>query len=380
MTVQTTGKRKRRFGRWLLRAVPAVVWLAAVAFAIVLYQDLSYRGSLVGYAAHAPVTLAHPEPTTVRDVRVKLYDQVREGQVLLTLDDAPDRIQLAAIEADIRRLSSEIDAEQARLTMDSGWSSADVDDLSRRFAVDRESAHIAYLEQLAVDASNRMALRGAKIELEFVEGLYETGQAALVEFNDIRTEVESLEALVAGNEEVLTQQREAFEEADRRWSVFTKELDVSARFESVLTPLRLAVDVRRRELEEIVLRIDRNTVRAPFEGQVTLLPAQSGLTLAAGMPLVAISPTTTQQVIAYVPEDRALSIRTGERVEVRRVAAGASDRPFSGKLVSLSGAVDEAPLRFRRAPTVPFWGRGLVVELDEGQELLPGEAVYLALP
>lgn len=242
------------------------MWCGAILCAIVLYRKEALQGDVVGYALHQPFTLAHPEPAVVRAIHVGLYDAVQAGQIVVTLDDTAERIQLAAIEDDIERLAAKVAAERARLEVDKAWSSADVNDLARRFAVNREAAHIEYLGQIATAARDRVLLQGALVEYELVQELYNKEDPARIELNDIRTEVQSLKETVAKNKAVLVRKQEAFEAADRRWSLFIKEKEVVARYEPILTPLRLAIDVRRHDLDDVVRRIDTHTLRAPVDG------------------------------------------------------------------------------------------------------------------
>lgn len=369
---------RRRWVRRLQAVTPVVVWCGAIVFAITLHRKAALHGDVVGYAVHQTITLAHPEPAVVRAMHVRLYDTVQAGQVLVTLDDTAERIELAAVEDDIERLAARVAAERARLEADHAWSSADVDDLARRFAVNREAAHIDYLAQLATDARDRMLLQGALVEHEFVKELCRKDNSALIEFNDTRTEVQSLTETVAKNEAVVARKREAFEAADRRWSLFIKEKEVAARYEPILTPLRLAIDVRRHDLDDVVRRIDAHALRAPVAGQVTTLAVNAGSTVEAGVPLLVISPTSSNQVLAFLSEEQIRSARRGTRVAIRRVAFDDPSTRLAGTVQSLAESVSEAPLRFRRASSVPIWGRGLLIELDDEVVLMPGEAVHIA--
>jgi multidrug resistance efflux pump len=369
----------RRVRRPFTGVVPVVVWALALAGAFYLYRRIGVTGVVTGFADDQPVTLAHLEPGIVRDVHVQLYDQVVCGQVLLSMDDREERIQLAAIERDIERLRAEVVAEQARLDADNARAEADVEDLARRFAVDRATAHVDYLSQIALNAYDRILLRGATVEYEITQTLHERDNAAFRELNDIQTQVGSLQAKLERNAAVLDHMKHAFEEADQRWFRFAERDDVAAACDPVLTPLRLAIDVRQQDLEEIVRRIDSHVLRAPIDGQVTSLLAHAGDRVEAGDPLVKVSPNTTTRVVAYLPERVILTARVGAPVTVNCLAdAGGRRRAYPGTIIHLSATVDEAPLRYRQIPTRPVWGRGLIARLDEDVCLLPGEAVTIA--
>ncbi|UCE58160.1 MAG: HlyD family efflux transporter periplasmic adaptor subunit [Phycisphaerales bacterium] len=370
---------RRGARRKLIAAVPVVIWLLAIAATFQLYQRASFVGTVVGFADDQPVTLADLEPGIVRKVHVQLHDLVVHGQMVVTMDDRQERIELRAVEEDSERLRAEVLAEEARLSASNAGAIADVDDLARRFSIDRESAHVDYLSQLVQDAWDRILLRGARVEYDIVRSLHEDGNASLRELNDIQTEMDSLKAVVDENVAVLERKKRAFQEADQRWGSFLEHGDVAIPYEPVLTPLRLAIDVRQRDIEEIVLRIDAHVLRATTDGQVTALLAHAGDRVQAGSPLVTISPTATNLAVAYLPEQMTLSAQVGAPVSVSCLATtGRGRRDYTGVVVSLSATVTEAPLRYRQMPTYPVWGRGMLVALDDDARLIPGESVRIA--
>ncbi|HNQ21987.1 MAG TPA: HlyD family efflux transporter periplasmic adaptor subunit [Phycisphaerae bacterium] len=374
--------RRRRWRRGLLAAAPFVVWLAALAGAWHVHTRLGHNGMVVGFADFQPVTLAHPEPAIVRSVHVELYEEVVRGQLLLALDDRAERIELAAMEKDIERLRADLVAEQARVAADNARATADDENRARRLAVDRANAHLDYLSQLSVGAEDRARLSGATVEFEITRELYEQGRATLRELNETRTEVAALQAKLKRNADVVDRARLAFEEADRRWYCFTHERAVVVAEDPLLAPLRLAIEVRQRDLEDTVRRIDARLVRAPIAGQVTTLPAHEGDEVGAGEPLVMVSPTSTDRVVAYLPEHLVHTLGPGTDVLVNcRASANGAHREFPATVVRVAATVEEAPLRYRSVPTYPVWGRGLVAVLKGDVHLLPGEAVTLsALP
>jgi multidrug resistance efflux pump len=376
------GRRRklRRMGRVARAALPTVVWGLAIVGAVCLYSRSTVMWTLKGYAEVTPITLTHFEPGTVREVHVSLYEIVSRGQILVSMDDHEERIQLAAVEQDIERLGAVIVAEQARLATDNARATADVRDLGRRFAIDRESAHIAYLSQLVVTARDRVTLAGLLVEYDVLRDLDKAGNASFLELNDIQTRVNALQATVATNATVLERQKQAFEDADQRWIEFMQRADIEIPFDPVLTPLRLAIGVRERDIEEIARRIDAHVLRAPVDGRVAMLGAHAGDRVQPDTLLVSLAPTFTNEIIAYLPEDMAFSVAAGAPVRVSCTATVAGQpREYTGKVIRVSPIISEAPPRYRPIPNYPVWGRGLVIGLDQGVRLIPGEAVAIIL-
>jgi len=363
-----------------VRAVaPVIVWLMAIVAAVWLHGRIVAPGPITGYAEDRSVTLMNLLAGVVRDVRPRLHEPVEQGQIVARLDDRADHLALQTLKADLVRLEAEVDAEDARLTADRNQAMLDLHDLRRRFLIDREAAHIQYLSQMLADGNDRALLNGARFEHEIVQDLVSKKMASARELNLARTQTESLDAKVRLNQPVLARMKEAFDDADRRCHAFTTSEIAPVDFDSVLTAIRLAVDVRRREAEEIVLRIDGHIVRAPIHGQVTALFAGTGDALTSGAPLMVISPTATDRVIAYLPERAVTAITLGESIRVIPVATAGRATAMSGRVASLADVVSEAPLRYRPVPNWPTWGRAVVVKLDAGAILIPGESVTLGL-
>ncbi|MCK4660096.1 MAG: HlyD family efflux transporter periplasmic adaptor subunit [Phycisphaerae bacterium] len=375
------GKKRRRWTRRLFISVlPTAVWVLAIAAAFHLYQRTGARCTISGFAEDQPVTLAHLEPGIVKRTYVQLYDRVTLGQVLVSMDDRQERIQLAVIEKDLQRLRLEVVAEQARVSADNARAIIDFEDLARRFAVDREAAHLDYLSELVADARDRILLRGADVEYDITRGLYETGNAPFHELNDIQTQVDSLRAALVENAEVIKRAKKALEAANSRWIEFVEREGMDVALEPVLAPLRLAIEVRQRDLDDLMLQIDIHVLRSPIDGQVTFLAAHPGDRVEAGAPLVVVSPTSTGMVVAYLSEPTVLSARVGDPVQVRCLATvDGLHREYAGTIARLADTITETPPRYREFPTYPVWGRGLVVALEEGVRLVPGEAVRIAL-
>jgi multidrug resistance efflux pump len=357
-------------------ALPLVVWLLAIAAALGLLRGVGPRGNLPGFADATSATLAHDASGVVRGVHVGPFDYVSRGQSLVTLDDSAARLRLAAVEKDIERLSAEVSAEAARLRATNAQAVAEVDDFARRTAIDREAAHIEYLGELMADARDRALLKGERVEHGIVRGLHENMEASFRELNESEADAESLRAKVERNADVIARKKQAFEEADRRWRRHAYGHDVGVSIEPVLAPLRLSMDVREQELLEIIRQIDAHVLRAPMSGQVTMLDAAVGDAVEPGRPLVVVTPTSTDRVVAYLPEHAAFLPVPGTPVWVRG-ASSEGPGEYAGRVLRLSTAITEAPPRHRAAPSRPSWGRGLIIALHDGARLMPGEAVAI---
>ena len=110
-----SGNWLRRVRRPLMNGATVGVWLLAVGGAVFLYQRLGKAGTIMGFADDRPVMLAHLEAGIVRGVHVRLHEPVACGQVVISMDDGEERIQLAGIEKDIERLRANVAAIRTQL-------------------------------------------------------------------------------------------------------------------------------------------------------------------------------------------------------------------------------------------------------------------------
>lgn len=369
---------KRLFRKMLETYGPIAVWLLALAAVLVLYSRRSNTGSVVAYGEERSITIAHLEPGMVRELRVELHQIVEPGELLAKMDDRADRLRLSTISKDLERLKYEVEAERSQIEMAQASADLDARDLARRLLVDRESAHIQHMVQIIERAGDQATLDGTLVEYNIMKRLYEEDQANFRELNLMKTQVDALRARVKTADEALERMKKAFKEADERWFAFTDAQQDPVDYESVLTPIRLAADVREREIRELVFRIDQYVIRSPARGQITAIYVEPGDRVLAGEPLVNISPTATNRVVAFLPPERSKFVYLGEPVRVFPVAAtNEQSRQVQGAVLSVADAITEAPIRFRKMPSWPIWGREVIVTLSNDATLMPGEAVTL---
>lgn len=380
MSVKRIGGLLEKVQLFAGRFLPLVVWMLAILAAIGWREQLYPLGTVVGFAETDSVPVIPPRMGIIRRVHVCLHERVEPGQVLVEMDDRSERILLATIQADIVRLKAEVVAEDARLEMERSIGLIDATSEGRRFLRDRENAQLDYLAALASDAEDRAQLQGARIEFEIVSRLFEQNDAPMRELNTAKTAFDALRERVERNKDVIERNKKSFDDADRRWYAFSLQSGEAIDSECILTPLRLAINVRQHELEQVIEQIDACVLRSPLAGQVTALSMHTGERVMQGDVLAVISPVAASLIVAYLPEDKCTTVSVGTPVTVIPVSPRANRQVRAeGTVVSMSAIVSEAPIRFRTMPTVPFWGREVIISLVKENGLLPGEALQISL-
>lgn len=125
----------------------------------------------------------------------------------------------------------------------------------------------------------------------------------------------------------------------------------------------------------LALRRERYTLRAQNDGIVSAVHAVAGNTVAAGEPVVTLVVDAPPTVNGFIPEWSRLRLSTGQRVEIMRPDGG---RPVAeGRVSFVSPEVAALPAEMLPVPGRVVRGRQVLVEVDGGLELFPGETVHL---
>ncbi len=237
------------------------------------------------FEAHAPTA------TTVRKILVKEGQKVKAGDLLIELDDADARAQLARAEAQLKA------AQAASATLLQGGTTDQV--LTRQADLTKAKAEL--------DAANR--------NLQAVERLQQKGAASQ-------------------DEVVAAQQRQAKAQAD----VNLLSQEANNRY-SKIEHSRADADVAnaRANVSAAQQTVENANVRAPFDGTVYQVPVRQGAWVNAGDLLVQVADMTAMQVRAFVDEPEIGQLNSGENVSVTWDAI--PGRAWSGHVKSVPTTV-----------------------------------------
>lgn len=273
----------RRSRRWWVTALPilaavvvlAVVWRRddSVPVRTAVVEQTSIRSLISTNGKIEPVNNfeAHaPAATSVRRVLVKEGDFVKQGQLLLELDDADARAQAA-------RAQTQIKAAQADLSaVERGGSQEEVLNLDAQLVKARTDRDFA---QRNLDALKRLEPQGAASAGEVQEA--ENGLAR------------------ADAQLTLLQQKQT-----KRYS----KPEV-ARVEALRTEAQATYDAA----QEVVAK---SNVRAPFGGIVYSLPVKPGGFVSAGDLLLQVADLRKVLVRAFVDEPDVGRLTLGNPIEI----------------------------------------------------------------
>lgn len=309
-------RRRMLLGRFAMAlAVVALLWGA--------WWLITQRGRVHTDNAYVGADIAVVTPLTsgaVLAVKVGGTQLVRQGDVLVVLDDADARIELAAAEAQLARAQQGFRQAQAGTGSAAAMVAARAADAgqaaARRQAVqaDFDKAREAYDRRRALSASGAVS----KEELDTARAAYEAARASLNQAD--------MAAAGAG--------------ATRQAAL--GELRAN---EAVTTGVSLgtAPDVRAAlaRVDAARLALDRTVIRAPITGVVTNRNVQIGQRIQAGTPIMTLVPLDAVFVDANYKESQLRNVKPGQPVELTSDFYGSSV-VFHGRVKGFAGGTGAA--------------------------------------
>lgn len=350
---------------WRTRVVPFVVWVATMSGAAALWVDVRGGGAL-GFVPDAALTVAPQRAGRVATLEVEVGQRVRAGHVIATLDAREIDAELEILAAERRRIEAQLGAVRSETEIRQSESARDLDESV-------ESAELALKSARAARDSKAVALKALSARLASLKELVEQRMADRRQLDEVTVEHSALQGEVVTAEAMIAQLIGQVASARARRGMMPGDATVAA-----TEPMRAELTILERRMQLLELRRSETVLRAPSDGQVAAISARPGEVVAAGDPvatLVGDAPSPAR-VHVCLSEEQAGRVRVGEAARLH--PRGAQGVTLAGHVVALGPAVAELPLRCRRDPQVPLWGREVAVALDEPTAVLPGQAFTVA--
>ena len=334
---------------WDLRSrrnVGAAAWAVGLVVALV-WGALDGTGAEgVGYGFAPPVEIAALETARVLEVSVALHQAVTDDDIVVRMDPTALREEREIASADLLAVQGE--AERQAMTD------------SRRFAEGRESSEVSRARLNARLQEDRSKLVNLKELLRLEEGLAETGASSVQAVEGWKRQIRVVEARIQANRTAVAAASSAAEGAASRSDALTTTSDWS-------------VVAATRVLEHVEGRLERLSLRAEIDGQVSWIYRQPGEVVRAGDPIVQIRQVGTREVVAFLSPAEATGLEVGERASIRRT----SGQVVRGELLSVGAGPQPLPEALWRSPGWPEHGVPIRVRLES--EIGPDEPVTVRL-
>ena len=329
------------------RAVPVTVGEAVARRVEVRLEQV---GTL---EANRAVTLRSAASGTIVEVAFTEGQPVREGAVLVRLDDRKLQAEIAMLEAGLQQLEVRLANRRRDLERNPALVGAEIQKLEEQ------------LRQLNVRLANRQR------DLERNRPLVEKDLIARQSFDRIQTETDEIRAEISRTEVELARQRDlvAKQSAD---TIRTEIAEIEAQMAKA-----------RASLGQEKVRLDDATIRAPFAGVAGVRNVNVGDYLAVGGPVVTVVDLDPLEITFRLPEKHRSRVSTGQPVAVRVDAA--PNEVFAGTASFIAPQVDpetrtfqvKAAIRNPQGRLSPgmFARVELVTEVHENAVTVPWESV-----
>jgi membrane fusion protein (multidrug efflux system) len=237
----------------------------------------------------------------VREVRVTDTSFVRQGDVLVVLDDVDARLALAQAEAELGRAQRRV----------------------RGYVANDDSLEAQIAARAADEKRAVSDLARAKIDLDRREALAESGSVSGDELTRARNAFEAARA-------ALSQAR-----SNHAAAVGARDAN-KALIAGTTENTNPEVALARARRDQAQVNLERTVIRAPVDGVVAKRSVQVGQQIQAGSPVLAIVPVGEVHVDANFKEGQLARVRIGQPVEVTSDLYGGSVT-YHGVVVGLSG-------------------------------------------
>lgn len=269
--------------------------LTVLSFGAFRVWDSFFHYSAFGVVAGRTVEVPAPVTGLVRYVHVREGDQVRQGDLLLTLDQHELELRLCRLDDQLRMAQAKLDAELSATQ----WRVA-------QYLIEFHKASGEYSDKWAEVRERQVRWRRAQQSRARIAGMVEKKTAALDELEaalaDEHAQRERLEALVEGL--VAWQKRSQI-----------AELQTQANLD-VMQPL--LAELKNLESEQTRLRdeLARGQVRSPVNGTVLTRHRFTGEGADYLQTLFTILEENSLEIVLYVPQQRIDEFETDQTIDV----------------------------------------------------------------
>jgi len=373
--------------------LPIMVWLGAVACVFVLLLHRTQRFEVLGIAQGQVRQIAANCTGRLKSVHVQLFDKVNVGDTVAVIDTVLDnedlQSQLDTITAEIEHLMAQLGPIQDTLLAEQADRQANQIADKRRFAIDVENARLEILRTNALLASDRILLENLAFEVKITQDLLEKKAVAPYELLKIRVEHDALAKKIEENQNLLEQAKSNLQQNLQRSDEYDELQLYNPSVDNALDVIRKAIKVQEQLMNEIMVIREPLVLEAPIDG--IIIPIQGnanevnlrrpgenvllrpGEVVMPGEPIFVIAQSEPDEIIAYVSGNQLGHVKKGMVVQL--IKNRRPEQIAKAHVKYLCPTMELMPERLWLNPTIPQWGRPVLIEIPVGLNLVPGELV-----
>jgi multidrug resistance efflux pump len=362
----------QRRQRFRTRTLPLIVWgvAALAATAMLLQRARQYEHLGLAQAFRHEVSVA--VDGTIAEVLVQPLERVEAGAVVARLDDRALAAELDAARHALEQARLEAGAARAGLAGTGVRAASLVSDL-RRFQDDEEQRRLGVIELQALVDGDQVELERLSLDARRTLRLAGEGVMSASEADSARLLRDETAARLERNRSRLAEaEREQARAAERRRRF---EAGVGGAAEAPPDPLLETVNIQGALVRQLEVQLAALTVCAPVSGEVAQVLVRPGQAVTPGEPIAIVVPTETTEIVSYLAEAEARSVRAGSLVRVARRAE--PSRAADSVVTRVGSSVELMPSQLWRDPRVPEYGLPISIPAPSALALTPGEGVLI---
>lgn len=330
-----------------IQIIPVLFFIAVILCVIFMWKDYVQPTSVVGQVESIQSNVASLQDGIVTSLSVDRFDTVTEGQVIgeiMRADPEMVKASLAAIQADLQVLKARMMVDEERRKFD--FHQLRVDMMQEK--VDYEAA--------------KARLATAINEYERIKRLFDQGIENESNLDAARAEQDSLQAEVTQRDELI-----------KNLESTLQLMDTSGLVGNENDPIDQAIAAKEKELS---LTLDPLPLIAPRAGIVSMVYKRNGEKILRGEPILTISSTQGERIIAYLRQPVTKVPAVNDKVEIH---TRSRHRVHAEGQVLMVGAQMEPinPVLLGMDSNVVELGLPVLISLPPGLNVRPGEPVDL---
>jgi len=363
--------RLQRVAEFKQRRLPMLVWIVCVAACGWMLLHRTQPADYIGLAQSIQYEISAPKVGRVDTVFVDLYQPVGIGDLVVKLDDSELEAEINVARASISVLRAELISARTELQSENASGHANWTNDLRRFHTDEEDRRLATLDLRATIEADEIELERLKLRQLRIGPLASEGIVDPSLREEIGLEIEEVTRRLENTRAVLAQTEEELHAAVIRREEFEANSPQMPAAEPFLDPLRQSIEVENMRLTEIETHRAQLVMRSPAEGQVSQILCRRGQSVKAGEPIVTITDRTVRDIVTFLKEtdDRPI----GERTPVLVSSLERPGQRIESFVLRVSSSVEILPARLWANPSVPAYGRAVVIAALPSMPLRPGE-------
>lgn len=278
-------------GRWVFTLV--LVVCLAVAAHMIWEAVFCYAaaGVVEGRVVHVPGVATG----VVQKIHVQPGHQVKQGDVLVTLESLTLRHRRQRLEDELATARAQLKAEHTELE----WRQGVHHDRHREVSANYHAA-------AARVASEQARLETLEAQLQSIQLAHERDAAT-------DHELRLKQIAVAGQQDNLEELRAQAAEVKRRVDQSIGFLDLGG---ATILPQSSRIDLLEHEIVRLDEQLAACVIRSPLTGTVLSVQCQSGEYHRVGEPMVSIVDDESLEVVLYMPQDRSAQLLAGQSIAV----------------------------------------------------------------